>query len=127
MSIANGPASSPTFAVMFYRTENGHVPVEDFIRSLEPKMRAKTIRTIELLRQYGPRLGEPYSKHLANGIFELRIQQSNNITRILYFFIRGRKVILIHGFIKKEPRTPRSELERASSCKVDFERRQPDG
>jgi hypothetical protein len=37
------------------------------------------------VKEFGPQLGEPFSKHLVNGIFELRIQQSSNITRILYF------------------------------------------
>ncbi len=59
------------------------------------------IRTVELLRDYGYELREPYSKHLNNGIFELRAKVSTDITRVLYFFVSGRKAILTHGFVKK--------------------------
>lgn len=111
------------FQVEFYRTENGQTPVEEFIDGLDVKMQDKVIRTIGLLREHGSRLGEPFSSRLTKGIYELRTQQSNNITRILYFFVRDRKVILTHGFIKKTQKTPPEEIERAEKYKSDFERR----
>ena len=49
----------------------------------------------------GPSLREPYSKPLENGIFELRTKQGSDITRVLYFFIVGKKAVLTNGFIKK--------------------------
>src|SRR5699024_3619013 len=48
----------------------------------------------------GPLLREPYSKPLENGIFELRTKQGSDITRVLYFFVIGKKAILTNGFIK---------------------------
>ena len=44
----------------------------ELLDSLEPKLLAKTLRTIDLLEMNGPLLREPYSKLLENGIFELR-------------------------------------------------------
>jgi len=74
------------FEIEYYRTSNGHKPVAEFIDSLETKMQIKVFRQLKLLKEFGPQLGEPFSKYLVNGLFELRIQQSSNITRILYFY-----------------------------------------
>ena len=51
-------------------------------------------------------LGMPLAKHLDDGIFELRTVQGNNITRILYFFVVGKTIVLTNGFIKKTQKTP---------------------
>ena len=111
------------FEIEFYRTEKGKIPVEEFIDSLDVKMQGKVLRTIGLLIEHGTRIGEPYSSRLAKGIFELRVQQANNISRILYFFVRDQKVILTHGFIKKTQKTPPEEITRAERYKADYERR----
>ena len=70
---------------------------------------------LELLELRGNTLREPYSKELDNGIFELRIKQSSNITRILYFFVIGKKIILTNGFVKKTEKTPKREIDLAKS------------
>lgn len=75
------------FNVEYFQNRDGTYPVEDFILSQEYKMQAKIFRMIELLELNGNALHEPYSKELEDGIFELRIKQSNNITRILYFLL----------------------------------------
>lgn len=76
-----------SFNVEYFQNRDGTYPVEDFILSQEYKMQAKIFRMIELLELNGNALREPYSKELEDGIFELRIKQSNNITRILYFLL----------------------------------------
>ena len=82
------------FEVEFYDTSEGQCPVQDFLDSLEPKIKAKTLRTIDLLETNGPNLREPYSSPMGNGIFELRTKQGTNITRVFYFFLVGQKVVL---------------------------------
>ena len=89
------------FDVEYFREDNGAYPVEDFILSLDLKMRAKVFRTFELLEYKGNSLREPFSKHLSDGIFELRVKQSSNIVRVLYFFVVGKRIILTNGFVKK--------------------------
>ena len=78
------------YEIILYDTEDGRCPVQELLGSLEPKLLAKTLRTIDLLEMNGPLLREPYSKPLENGIFELRTKQGSDITRVLYFFIVGR-------------------------------------
>lgn len=106
--------------IVFYRTPNGTEPVKDFLDSLDMKMRAKMVRTIRMLEEYGYELREPCSKPLQDGIFELRAQVGNNITRVLYFFFIGNKAVLTNGFIKKSQKTPTSEIEKAKRCKADY-------
>ena len=65
----------------------------------------------------GPLLREPYSKSLENGIFELRTKQGSDITRVLYFFIVGKKAVLTNGFIKKSKKTPKAEKNWQRSIK----------
>lgn len=79
--------------IEFYNTENGECPVAEFIFSLDSKMKAKVLRTIDLLENNGPLLRELYSKFLGNGIFELKVKQGKDIIRVLYFFFIGNKAI----------------------------------
>ena len=74
------------FTVIPYEKENGEAPVEEFLNSLDVKMRAKLYGMIGILQEKGNQLIEPYSKHLDDGIFELRCKFGSNITRVLYFF-----------------------------------------
>ena len=53
---------SNIFEIEFYKMENGKIPVQDFLYSLEPKLRAKAFRDIELLKNLGNELREPYVK-----------------------------------------------------------------
>lgn len=108
------------YNVEFYKKADGTEPAKDFISSLEPKMMAKVLRTIDLLEEFGPQLREPYSKALGDGIFELRVKVGNNITRTFYFFYVDRKIFLTNGFIKKTQTTPSQELTRAKIYRADF-------
>ena len=105
------------FEIIFYQKEDKTKPVADFIRQLQPKMKVKVLRNIQLLQDFGTELREPYSKQLKNGIFELRIKQGSDISRILYFFFVGNKIIMTNGFVKKTQKTPESELKKAEEYK----------
>ncbi|MCD7837771.1 MAG: type II toxin-antitoxin system RelE/ParE family toxin [Clostridiales bacterium] len=60
--------------IEFYELPDGSKPAIEFIQSLDPKMKAKILHTIDLLEEHGGALREPYSKPLGEGIFELRAQ-----------------------------------------------------
>ena len=83
-------------------------------------MRAKVLRTVSLLGDSGPTLREPYSKPLDDGIFEIRTKFGSDITRVLYFFVVGKKVILTNGFIKKSQKTPLAEIELAKKYRAEY-------
>ncbi len=111
------------YEVDYYEDENGNKPVKAFIDSLDEKMKAKVFGRLELLEEYGSMLGMPFSRHLDDGIFELRTVQGSNITRILYFFVVGERVILTHGFVKKTQKTPFREIDKAKKIRDDWMRR----
>lgn len=108
------------FTVAFYKKADGTEPAAAFLDGLDVKMRAKMLRVIGLLESFGTELREPYSKHLEEGIFELRAQVGTDISRVLYFFVVGRQVILTNGFIKKTQKTPSGEIETAKRYRQDF-------
>ncbi len=108
------------FTVIAYEKENGEIPVEDFLNSLEVKMRAKMFGMIGLLQEKGNLLREPYSKHLDDGIFELRCVVGSSITRVLYFFYYQGQIVLTNGFVKKTQKTPPDEIKLAKGRRSDF-------
>lgn len=108
------------FEIIFYDKPDGTEPVKEFLDSLDVKMLAKMLRTIQLLAVNGTDLREPYSKGLEDGIFELRAKVGSDISRVLYFFIVGRRVILTNGFIKKTNKTPPAEKEKAKRCRAEY-------
>jgi phage-related protein len=111
------------FEVIFYEKENGDCPVEEFIKSQDIKMRAKIVGLLELLEEKGNQLREPYSKSIADGIFEIRCKVGNNITRVLYFFYYEGKIVLTNGFVKKTQKTPPEEIKLAKERRADFKER----
>lgn len=98
-------------------------PAEEFILSQEKKMQAKLFMSLELLEIKGPELREPYSKPLGDGIFEVRAKQGSDISRVLYFFVVGKTIVLTNGFVKKSQKTPVREIEKAKRYRADHQRR----
>ena len=94
------------YEVEFYEKIDGSCPVAEFLDILDEKMFAKVARNIDILELHNINLREPLVKYLEEGIFELRTQVGNDITRIFYFFCVGKKIILTNGFIKKTQKTP---------------------
>ena len=108
------------FEIIFYDRPDGTEPVREFLDSLDVKMRAKMVREIELLAVNGTELREPYSKAIGNGIFELRAKVGSDISRALYFFLIGQKIILTNGFIKRSNRTPPGERDKAIKYRAEY-------
>ena len=112
------------YNVEFYTKANGEKPAWTFITSFEEKIQAKLLRGITLLENNGPELRHPHSAPLTDKIFELRVQESGNIFRVLYFFYVGKRIIMTHGFVKKTQKTPPSEITRAKASMLDFLRQE---
>ena len=113
--------------IKFYEKENGDIPVLEFIQSLPEKHRAKAIREIDLLEEFGLGLPYPHVDSIKGdkykGLLELRIRFGSNISRILYFLHIEKTFILLHGFVKKDQKTPTKELEMAKQRMNEYLRR----
>jgi phage-related protein len=42
--------------------------------------------------------------------------------RIIYTFVKGKRIVLLHGFIKKSQKTPREEIKIAQKYLGDFQK-----
>ena len=82
------------------------------------------------VREVGISIREPYAKSIKGkkytGLWELRIQQGSDASRVFYFLPIRNTFILLHGFIKKGNKTPPCELETALAYMNDFERKDGD-
>ena len=76
------------------------------------------------LEEKGTELREPYSASLEDGIFELRCKLGSNITRALYFFYVGKRIVVTNGFVKKTQKTPPKEIKLAKDRRKDWIERQ---
>lgn len=112
------------WTVEYYKDLKGNEPVADFIDSLPIDTQAKVFRLIDLLAKYAVLLKEPYARQVKGKVRELRIKDSQGAIRVLYFTFTGRRIILLHGFIKKTEKTPIRDIELAEKRMNDFINRQ---
>lgn len=97
--------------VEFFKRGSGHVPVQEYLETLEEKYQAKIVAHIELLRAKGGKLYEPYAKHIKGPLWELRVDFGRIASRIFYFLASGQNIVLLHAFMKKTEKTPVREIE----------------
>ena len=117
------------FEVFFYRDKNGNEPVFEYIKELtgkadkDSRIKAnKILDYIRYLREVGIQAREPYAKHLAGDIWELRPIRD----RILYAAWDGQSFILLCHFMKKTQKTPPGEIEKAQRLLADYRERSRD-
>jgi len=81
------------------------------VRGLPAGFVARFLRYAERMETYGPDLGMPHTRAMGNGLFELRLKAAEGIARVFYCTLIGRRIVVLHQFIKKSEKTPRKELE----------------
>ncbi len=91
------------------------VPAVDAeIEALPAKLRARLVRLLEAVENVGPEaLREPHVKHLDGKLWELRVRAEGGIARGIYVTAAGRRVVVLHVFVKKSRKTPRRALATA--------------
>lgn len=99
----------PRLTVRFYREASGSEPVRGWLKSL-PESERREIGTDIKTVQFGWPLGMPVVDHIERDIWEVRSRLSTRIARVL-FTLEGNTMILLHGFIKKDRKTPKSDLD----------------
>ncbi len=101
----------PILFVKFYLSESGREPVREWLKDLSSQDRktiGQDIKTVQL----GWPLGMPLVDHLDGDLWEVRSKLDNRIARILFVLV-GETMVLLHGFIKKDQKTPKPELDLA--------------
>lgn len=94
--------------------------MDEFLDSLNDKLKVKVLRDMQLLREFGNKLREPQSIKLSNGIFELRSKQGSNIAKAFYFFIVEETIIFTNGYEKKQQKLSKKDFELAVKYKEDY-------
>jgi phage-related protein len=105
--------------LLLFTTATGRCPVREYIDGLPSLEAARLSRGLDLLEEVGPGLGAPHVRHLGDKLWELRVTGPLQ-HRVLYFAASGRRLVLLHAFVKRTPRTPRADLEIARRRMADY-------
>jgi phage-related protein len=95
-----------TWSVEFLNEE-----VREALDDFPPDIRASFQRIVELIQSHGlERVREPYVKHLEGPLWEMRMKGKSGIARAVYVTAVGKRIIIVHVFVKKTQTTPRREI-----------------
>ncbi len=96
---------------MEYRIEYFSPDVEEEILSLPDSLAARYIFLTRRMTVIGANLGPPHTDSFGDGLFELRLKGSDGIARVFFCTLVGRRIMMLHSFIKKTQKTPPREIE----------------
>lgn len=85
--------------------------VQEEILELPDTLAARYVMLTRRMVAIGPHLGEPHTKAFGDGLFELRLKGAEGIARVFFCTLIGKRVVMLHSFIKKSDRTPKRELD----------------
>jgi len=94
--------------------------VQEEILAMPAGFLGRYLRYSDRMEIYGPDLGMPHTRTMGDGLFELRLKAAEGIARVLYCTMVGRKIVVLHQFIKKTEKTPPRELETARRRMKEF-------
>lgn len=98
------------WSIEYYSSE-----VENEILSLPNGLLARYLRLTDLMLEFGSNLGMPHTQFLEDGLIELRIKSKEGIARVFYCTLIGKRIVMLHLFIKKSNKTPKKELQTAKN------------
>ena len=104
--------------VVFFKTDTGNEPVREWLKA-SSREDCKVIGADILTVQYAWPVGKPLVDNLGDGIWEVRSRLGNRIARTL-FAVVDEEIVLLHGFIKKQQKTPHNELDLAKKRKKQY-------
>jgi len=87
--------------------------VEAETMSFPPGILANFLHIAEMIEEFGPALGSPYTKALKDGLFEIRAKGKEGIGRSFFCTVKGKEVIILHSFVKKSQKIPKKEIKTA--------------
>ena len=88
--------------------------VDQELESLDSSFKARFLHVVELLETFGPdRVGAPHIKSLLDKLWEIRMKSKSGIARAIYVTVTGRRIVIVHVFVKKSSKTPRAAIKLA--------------
>ena len=92
------------------------------ITELPDTLAAKYVVLTRRMIALGPNLGEPHTKAFGDGLFELRLKGAEGIARVFFCTLVGKRIVMLHSFIKKSDRTPVRERALAENRMKEIKR-----
>lgn len=96
----------------FYQTAGGKEPVRDWLLDLDDESR-KTVGRDIATAEFGWPVGMPRAKNLGDGLLEIRSNITDKRIARVIFTVHKKKMVLLHGFVKKSQKTPKTDLDLA--------------
>lgn len=97
---------------MRWTVETLDARVDEEFEALPASLRARMLRLMEMVETVGlDRMREPHLRHVEGKLWELRAKGADGIARGLYVTASGRRVVILHLFVKKSQKTPKGALE----------------
>ena len=85
------------------------------VDALPLTLRVRYASLTQRMLEFGPDLGEPHTKALGAGLLEMRLKGAEGIARVLYCTMAGRRIVVLHSFIKKTDKIRAKDLNLASN------------
>lgn len=98
---------------MDYTVEYYSDAVQEEILDLPDSLAARYVVLTRRISAVGPNLGSPHTEAFGEGLFELRLKGRDGIARVFFCALIGRRVMMLHSFVKKSQKTPAREIELA--------------
>ena len=99
---------------MSWVTETLDQRVDDELNALPSALRARLSRIVELIEQVGlEQVHQPHIKHLEDKLWEIRAKAPDGIARAIYVTATGKRLVILHAFVKKAQKTPKQAIETA--------------
>ncbi len=96
---------------MDYTIEYYSDAVAEEILALPDTLAARYIVLTRRIAAVGPNLGPPHTDAFGEGLFELRLKGQEGIARVFFCALVGRRVVMLHCFVKKTQKTPPREID----------------
>jgi len=99
-----------TYTIQYYNDA-----VQADVLALPPTLLARYLVLSQRMQQHGANLGEPHTKALGGGLFELRLKGAEGIARVCYGTLVAQRIVMLHCFVKKSQKTPAADLQLAQA------------
>ena len=85
--------------------------VEEKILSLPDSLAARYVVLTRRMTALGANLGPPHTDSFGEGLFELRLKGAEGIARVFFCTLIGRRIMMLHTFVKKTRKKPLRGIE----------------
>jgi phage-related protein len=100
---------------MDYQISYYNEALQEEIYELPKTLVTRYVMLTQRMIAIGPNLGEPHTKAFGNSLFELRLKGAEGIARVFYCTLVGKRIVMLHSYVKKSERTPLREIETAEA------------